>query len=310
MACLIPLRIINPHYKKLANELSLPYSDFEDREDYYLDVPCGVCHGCMKIRSNTWRIRLLHEYQSMTLQQRDNSFFVTYTINNDYINEDPHKLWRLYQNRVYKKCKKYLRHWVTTEFGDTTQRLHLHAIIFDSPITAFELEKLWKYGFTSVKCLTPKRIGYITKYITKNNTQFIVDPEYKQRVFTSPGLGLDYCDKHSKYHHQKALIPFLYSNSGHIMALPRYYRNKIFTDDEREDMYQNYLDNTDVDVIPDPPYKIGKKTYTDYTLYLRDLKKLRKIYYDKYVKPKILKQNETKSCIEAFGYADARGASS
>lgn len=307
MSCLIPQRIINPHYRKLANELGVSYSDFDNREDYYIDVPCGVCHGCLKMRGNMWRLRLMHEYQSLSLKERDNSYFMTYTISNKYIDIDPHKLWRLYQARVYKFCKKYLRHWVTTEFGDDTNRLHLHAIIFNSPISSYDIERLWTYGFTSSKLLTPRRIGYITKYITKNNTKFILDPDYKQRVFTSPGIGLDYCIKHGKNHHQSVLVPFLYSNNGYVQALPRYYRNKIFSEDEREAMYKFYLDNLDDDVIPDPPYYIGKRKYTDYTLYLRDIKKLRNLHYQKYIKPKILKQNETKSRIEAIGYADARG---
>lgn len=285
MGCLIPRRIINPHYKKIANENNEPYSNYEDRQDFYLDVPCGVCLGCQKSRSTMWRVRLLHEYYDMTPSQRDNSYFVTLTLSNHHIRDKPSILIRRFLERIRKDYGKSVRHWFTTEFGKDTKRLHFHGILFDIPFHRHDLFKYWKYGFVDIKPLTLRRITYITKYITKSAEDWVLRPEHKQLVFTSPGLGKSYTQKDStiKFHHQDGhLIPFMYTLDGHVVALPRYYRGKVFTDDELEQMKDAFFANESYDVIPPPPYRIGKEEFTDYTLYLKEIKKIRKKYNEIY----------------------------
>ena len=48
--CQKPLRVINPHYKKIAKAQHFNLRVFSGEEDYFLRVPCGSCPDCLKKR--------------------------------------------------------------------------------------------------------------------------------------------------------------------------------------------------------------------------------------------------------------------
>ena len=48
--CNRPLRVTNPHYIKLADQLNVEISQFSNQPDYKLQVPCGKCVRCIKKR--------------------------------------------------------------------------------------------------------------------------------------------------------------------------------------------------------------------------------------------------------------------
>lgn len=289
MACCIPLRIINPKYKKFVKHCRDPTTEvyqYEDRQDFYLDVPCGVCANCLKSRGTMWRTRLHEEWYSLSSTARQNSYFITLTISDDYINCDVAYLVRRFLERIRKKYKRSIRHWLITEYGDETKRLHLHGLLFDLPFDRHLLHKFWTFGFISYSLITARRISYVTSYVNKSlKNDRIEDPRYHQKIFTSPGLGASFVSP-STIAHSKVdghPVPFMYNRSNHAVALPRYYRSKIFSEDDLEDLKERYYANLSDDVIPDPPYWIGNTRYDDYTVYLGVCKMLRKhkakLYY-------------------------------
>lgn len=296
MACIIPRRIINRRYVKIAKENNEDVDQYSNREDYYVDVPCGRCINCLNSYMTKWRTRLFHEYEYMSTEQRRNSYFITLTFRNDVLYKkdfDVYKCKYKFIDRLRKSVGSTPRYFLITEYGDQTLRLHLHGIIFDCNFPIHELGKYWTYGFVDYEYLTDTRIKYITSYITKYSDDVIINPKYIQRVFCSPGLGKKYTeDKDNiRYHHPAdgVLNPILQNSTQHLIAMPRYYRNKIFTDDEREDMSIAFFAEQSDDVIPPPPYKIGKRTFTDYTLYLQECKKYKSTFNKLYVQPKKLK---------------------
>lgn len=282
MSCVIPIRIINPHYRKIADEQNEDVYTYESHIDFYIDVPCGQCINCLKQRGSSWSLRLNLEYKYLTPVQQRNSYFVTLTLSDDYINEDKSMLIRRFLERIRKKCKRSVKHWIINEFGENTQRYHFHGILFDIPFPRHELLSYWKYGFIDIKPLTPRRVGYVTTYINKNlkGTPYKVQPpELKQTIWCSPGLGKQVVNDKKVTNHlhvNDRPTPFMYNLSNRIQALPRYLRQKFFTPDELEDIQQAYYQNISEDVIPDPPYFIGTTKYTDYTIYLKDCEKLRR----------------------------------
>lgn len=291
MACPIPIRIINPHYRKIAEQLQEPIDNYSDRFDFYIDVPCGRCVNCRRSYKNSWRIRLLHEYQYLSPSDRNNCYFVTLTFNDDYLpssKEEAAKLIRKFLERVRKKYKVSVRHWFVSEFGSRTERLHFHGILFNPPFPEWELPTLWNYGFTDSKLLNARRINYVTTYINKLLSSDIEEPDKRQWIFCSPGLGKAYTlDPKVRLfsHHDGIPSPFGYIN-GSPFALPRYYRHYLFDDDEREDLAMKYFNNYSEDVIPDPPYYIGTRRFDDYTLYLAAAAALRAKFQTLYYKPK------------------------
>lgn len=295
MACPIPIRIVNPKYKKIVSQSqdpTLTIDAFSGHNDFYIDVPCGRCYNCLKKYRNSWKIRLLHEFQYMTKEQKKNATFVTLTFSDEYLpknKEECSKLIRKFLERVRKKYKRSFKHWIVSEYGTRrTKRLHLHGIFFDPPFPPWELTKYWKYGNTDSRVLIPERVIYCTGYINKLvrglDYNLLEDPDKRQWVFSSPGIGKSYTDDPTvqAFSHQHGIpIIFGYQNNKPF-ALPRYYRQKLFTDDELENLTQSYFLHQSDDVIPPGPYFIGNKEYNDYSLYLRDAEELRKQYYQKY----------------------------
>lgn len=292
MACIIPRRIINPHYKKLSNESGVRVSIFVNNDDYYLDVPCGKCYHCLKTYKHQWNFRLQTHYSYLSQEQQRKSYFITLTYDNfnlpTHSRSSISRTIRLFLERVRKLTKKSVTHWFVTEFGERTHRLHLHGILFDIPFPIYKLASLWKYGFVSYKPLNEKRITYVTTYITKQDKDIIQLPENKQYVFSSPGIGKSYVSDPKNIaisHVNGRPNPFGYFNNYPI-ALPRYFRQFLFTQDELDNMSKSYFYFRSEDVIPDGPYYIANRLYTDYTLYQQDCGYYRNIYNSLY-NPKI-----------------------
>ena len=293
MSCPIPIRIINPRYKKIASLSAIDISQFEGRDDYYLDVPCGVCYHCRKSYKSQWNIRLQHHFKYLTSSQRNNSYFVTLTFDDDHMPSSTNKetvapIVRRFLERIRKHCKKSVTHWIVSEYGDTTGRFHLHGIFFDIPFPIHKLEYLWKQGFVTFTKLNQKRITYVTTYVNKQIKGLIELPHYRQFVFCSPGIGKDFCsdDINISYSRQHgSCVPFIFFNNRPF-SMPRYYRNKIFTPEELEDIKESYFHFLSDDVIPPPPYILGTKKYTDYTEYLSACDSLRKLKNHLYYKRK------------------------
>lgn len=304
MPCLIPRRIINPKYKKIASlsDNPLELDSYSNREDYYIDVSCGRCFNCRKSYRTQWNLRLQHEYNYLTSEERNNSYFITLTFNDMYLPRSPtitketlSPYIRKFLERIRKSCGKSVRHWIVSEYGDDTHRLHFHGFLINIPFPVYKLEKFWKYGFVSYKKITKKRITYCTNYLTKMSRDIIEHPKERQFVFTSPGIGKRFCVDPINIKSSvqfDTCVPFVYLGT-HPFAMPRYYRKKIFNDFQREQMTENFFHFSSEDVIPPPPYFIGNNKYEDYTLYLRDLEPIKKLYNKYYVKSKSKSYLET-----------------
>ena len=82
----------------------------------------------------------------------------------------------------------------------------------------------------------------MTKYMLKVD---IKHPEFKQIVLASPGIGAGYMDRldylWQKQNYKNINVATYTFRNGTKMAMPKYYRDKIFTDKEREKMWINNL---------------------------------------------------------------------
>ena len=296
MACLVGRRIVNPHYKKIHPERH--YVLYGHKPDYYIDVDCGVCINCVNKYKSTWHFRLQKEFEYMSIDELKKVYYVTLTMAPQWYNEDKRTigvLIRRFLERVRKHTKKSVKHFLITERGedpDGEHRIHLHGFFFDCSWSHL-IWKFWAYGFVKVKPLYNEAgisgdfIGYCTGYITEFIDNVIVDKFDKPHVFCSKKLGKAYADdpRNIHYHHQNdGLLPFATTYDGRSRSLPRYLRQKIFTDEERKIMKDEYFNNLSDDVIPDPPYYIGTQVYQDYTAYLEACKTIKKQYFDTYGK--------------------------
>lgn len=225
-------------------------------------VPCGQCINCLQNKRAEWTFRLEKE-----LKNARSAWFITLT----YCEEDAplvdvgtYSLYKrdlglfiknirkqsdyiitkhLQKNPIASEKLKHLKikYYAVGEYGDKTNRPHYHMIIFNLPRAIIEkIDKIWKKGFVKVGTCNTASIHYVCKYvINRHNT-----PEGCEKPFSfiSNGIGIDYTITNKKTHN--TLNPYL-TKDGYKQSMPRYYKNKLYTEDELktigETNKQNYL---------------------------------------------------------------------
>ena len=247
---------------------------------------------CRKQKSRDIQVRLLED-----IKYNKNGIFIALT----YSNEEYTKLYREIQEktklegydldnqicktavrRFYenyrKKYKKTLRHWLITELGHgETEHVHMHGIVWIEPnkyITENKkqnikdqqkefIKKYWKYGDIWVgEYVNEKTVNYCTKYVTKIDKDHKL---YKPIILSSKGIGSGYINSYNasknKYN-GKETKEYYISRNGHKINLPKYYKNKIYSDEEKEKLWiqkldkeKRYVDKQEIDVsIDDKEY--------------------------------------------------------
>lgn len=277
--CLYPSIIENPKYAK-SNKNS---NGVKDRRLRWIQIPCGYCEECRRAKANEWRVRLMEEIKS----NPKNIIFATLTFSEESLkklrydekepNKAPQKAISLFRKRWWKKYKTPLKHWLITELGhDNTKRIHLHGIIW-TELTEEQFEKEWGYGWTFFGYeISERTINYIVKYVTKKDEG---NPEFNGKIFTSKGIGKDYINKNSlkKHRYQDRFTEETYrAASGIKIALPTYYRKKLWTDQERESLrlikeeqQVKYYNKTPIKVETIEQYK----EYVHAVIYWQSIKK-------------------------------------
>lgn len=273
--CLYPVLVRNPKYKEnKKNGGKVP--PVNDPRVLWVPIGCKDCIECRKQKARDWQIRLTED-----IKTHKHAKFITFTFSNQSINKlynntDQLKecqhlkqlkgyeldnaiatvAIRLFLERHRKKYKTALRHFLITELGhEGTENIHIHGIIW--PKTNLEeIEKLWAYGYVwkgkephkgctrqkLINYVTERTVNYIIKYISK------IDQKHKYfrgKIFASPGLGKDYTKSFNYTKHQfrgNKTNEAYKTATGHEMTLPIYYRNKIYTDEQKEKLWIAKLD--------------------------------------------------------------------
>lgn len=248
--CLYPTYVKNPKYKPNKKNKGKP-PICKDRRLFYIPTKCGCCIECRKEKQREWRVRLEEELRS------NFGYFTTLTISpvgikeiekktglkwEENPNEIATKGLRLFLERVRKDIGKSIKHWCVTELGEKKDRIHLHGIFFGQK-SAELIREHWKYGFVFIGGYCNSRsVNYMTKYMLKVD---IKHPTFKQIVLASAGIGAGYLNRldylWQKQNYKNINVATYTFRNGTKMAMPKYYKNKIFTDKEREKMWINNL---------------------------------------------------------------------
>ena len=156
---------------------------------------------------------------------------------------------RSFLERWRKKYGKSLRHWLVTELGHSgTEHLHLHGIVWTNE-SLDDLEKIWSYGYVwkgkgehLENYVNEKTVRYLVKYVSKDDQQH---KEYNPIILASAGIGNQFCESFEarkiKYNGNNT-IEYYKTRTGHKIALPIYWRNKLFSEEEREKLWLQKLD--------------------------------------------------------------------
>jgi len=194
-------------------------------------VPCGKCAFCLVNKRSQWMFRIHHEMRT----QNYPGYFLTVTYNEKYVKRVPGvglslrfrdiQLWL----KQIRKAKYYAKYICVGEYGTKTHRPHYHLLIWtDCPPE--KMERIWFRGSIDFGQITMASAMYTLKYIIQPKQREENGLE-KTRAQFSRGLGLEYLNKSVyNYHTSDPENPVLFSIiDGRKVALPRYYKNKIFT---------------------------------------------------------------------------------
>lgn len=204
---------------------------------------------CRKAKAREWQVRLCEELKNSQMY----AIFITLTFTEEAINELIIKCGKngandivteavkLFRERWRKKYKKSIRHWLVNELGHNgTERVHLHGILWvENQEQANDIENIWNYGYIfRGTYVNQKTINYIVKYINKIDTDH---KGFESIILCSQGIGRGYKGRHNKYTGNETNEMYTLPN-GLKIPLPIYYRNKIYTEEEREQLWLNKLD--------------------------------------------------------------------
>ncbi|AYP28850.1 MAG: putative replication initiation protein [Microviridae sp.] len=241
--CLYTKYIMNPKYKPSKKNGGHP-PECTDERLRYIPAKCGRCIECRKQKKSEWIMRLSEEVRNDSSCQ-----FVTLTFNDEAFgilrkkmhiwsvepsNEELHQMVtyavRRFLENIRHETGKSVKHWLITEKGEDFGRIHLHGIIWGK-----HLDK-WKWGYTYAgKFVNEQTILYITKYMLKIPEK---DRSFVGKVFASPGIGRGYLTKAKRNAFKGEETDQTYiTRKGSKIALPQYFRRKLYTDEQREKLW-------------------------------------------------------------------------
>lgn len=279
--CLFPRIIKNPRYipnKKNGGHPEKP----KDKRTAAVAIGCGKCIECRTQLANSWRIRLSEELESNPM-----ATMVTLTFTEESLkklrseceencteNDIATLAVRRFLERWRKNYHYSCRHWLITELGHNgTERLHLHGILFCDKVQELSIEKIWGYGFIKLGTwVNLQTINYLIKYVTKIDNDH---PNYEQKILCSPGIGNSYLKKKARFNsfNDEETKEYYLTKNGHKLGLPIYYRNHIYTEEEKEKLWINKLDKKTI-YVRGTPYKVDNEE--NIKIYLKALKTAQK----------------------------------
>lgn len=230
MSCITPFVVKN----KMTNQ-SIP-------------VPCGKCPECLKRRTSGWSFRLMQEDKISIA-----SHFITLTYDTKYVpitrngfmtldQSDPQKFMKRLRKEVSKVSDISVKYYLVGEYGGRTKRPHYHALIFNVESVRM-IEMAWQLGSVHYGVVNGASVGYTLKYMNKRTTVPAHKNDDRLREFSlmSKGIGKGYLSPEIEKYHKADIYNRmnLTIEDGKKIAMPRYYKEKIYTEGQRK-MIANY----------------------------------------------------------------------
>lgn len=240
MKCLNPLTIRNPKINKGV------------RDTAFITIPCGKCPACLSTRITDWTNRIKDE-------MRNNYYSCGYFVTLTYEQRPKEGVNKKHVQDFLKRlrhCVDSFKYYLISEYGPNTRRPHYHMILLcndtpDKVIDAIGVE--WKFGFTEVSPVSEERIKYVTSYhATKNSYDKgfeYPDMETGELIkqndvfcLMSKKLGASQIE----YEKQVKGINHNYiMRNGVRYHLPKYYKDKLYTETEKKNI-RDYFANMSV----------------------------------------------------------------
>lgn len=197
---------------------------------YQQEVPCGKCYECVKRRRNDWYVRCV-------IQSRKSRYtyfgLLTYAeVGQDLVKRDVQLF--LKRLRSYGYVFSYL---IVGEHGEKNDRPHWHCLFFtDSGMRYAHISKAWRGGYETdgdrnkagwirfEPIRSFRSIRYTVKYLYKYDG---VDPRFELMASKNPAIGSSFLVNQAFFLTRRSAE---FTLDGQKIAMPRYYKRKIFGD--------------------------------------------------------------------------------
>lgn len=230
-----------------------------------IPVPCGKCPMCRARLVSGWSFRLMQHDK-----YAESSHFVTLTYDTESIPISRNGFMQLCKRDVqlfFKKLRKanervgnsirrgnYIKYFLVGEYGGRTKRPHYHVILFNSKPEL--IQAAWGNGFVDIGTVSGASVGYTMKYMWKKAWSPMHKNDDREPEFRlmSKGLGLNYITPEIVEWHKLDPENRVYVVAdGKKITMPRYYKDFIYTTDERKRIafygaVMHALDTGDYDV--------------------------------------------------------------
>lgn len=216
-------------------------------------VPCGKCNFCLQTKRAEWSFRICQEQKVS-----DTAYFLTLTYDDEKLPFNAKTGTPELRKSDYQRFKKRLRkqqseisfkkirYYSVGEYGTKTNRPHYHSILFNlEPALVSKLPDIWQNGHIDIGDVTPASVHYVTKYVINRYDECKGREPPFALMSRKPAIGRNYLDTHTQWH-REGLKPFTNVN-GKKGRLARYYKDKIFTQLERQKMALEAIQQSDID---------------------------------------------------------------
>lgn len=206
--------------------------------EFTYTVPCSKCAFCLQNKRSQWMFRIYYEMH----HQQYPGWFLTLTYDERHVRRTASgrlslrfKDVQLFLKKL-RKAKYYAKYICVGEYGSETHRPHYHMLLW-TDCDPMGFEKFWTSS-TDGSRMGSIHVGRLTMASAMYTLKYIIQPKQKEeegiektRAQFSKGLGLAYLtravyDYHTREFDRPVLTGMV---DGRQVALPRYYRYKIFT---------------------------------------------------------------------------------
>lgn len=166
-----------------------------------------------------------------------------------YYEGESKKLWNIKQKEIEEQ--KPLKYYACGEYGSQKFRPHYHIILFNL-VDYKNLNRAWAtavvkngttvdhipFGEVDIQDVNPNTIKYVLKYINKDNWNRFHKDDNRVKEFSlmSKGLGKNWITpKVESFYNRRLDINYTISSDGYKVAMPRYYRDKMLTEETKDD---------------------------------------------------------------------------
>jgi len=211
----------------------------------FIPVPCGKCYDCLARRISGWSYRLVKEAEVSS-----SAFFITLSYDNENVPITKNKFMTVKKTDVQKFFKRLrklntekIKYYCAAEYGTKGKRPHYHIIMFNVDIET--VDRAWTLGRVHSGSVTEASVGYTLKYISKKqqiptHARDDREPEFS---LMSKRMGANYVTPQMVKFHKADLKNrmFITIKDGKKIAMPRYYKDRIYTQLERQKIAKHMI---------------------------------------------------------------------